>query len=270
MIYSDRQLSQKLERTEARAGADFAATRRRVSPNREAEWIDVAGAYAIFDGPQSPLTQTFGLGLFDPIADAEMQRLESFFLDRKAPVFHEVSPLADLSLMPLLNERGYQPIEFTSVMFRMLDAEIGRDAITDVRPRVIAPEEGDLWAGVSAAGWVPEGEDLGEFMQNFGRINTECSGSFPFIDELEGHPIATGMLFIYGEIAILAGASTVPDGRNKGAQNALLNARLEFARVRGCTMAMMGALPGSQSQKNAQKKGFQIAYTRTKWQLAEG
>jgi hypothetical protein len=28
------------------------------------------------------------------------------------------------------------------------------------------------------------------------------------------------------------------------------------------------ALPGSQSQKNAQKNGFDIAYTRTKWQLS--
>ena len=33
-------------------------------------------------------------------------------------------------------------------------------------------------------------------------------------------------------------------------------------------LAMMCALPGSQSQKNAQKNGFDIAYTRTKWHLA--
>jgi hypothetical protein len=32
---------------------------------------------------------------------------------------------------------------------------------------------------------------------------------------------------------------------------------------------MMGALPGSQSQKNAEKNGFRIAYTRTKWQLKD-
>jgi hypothetical protein len=29
---------------------------------------------------------------------------------------------------------------------------------------------------------------------------------------------------------------------------------------------MMGALPGSNSQRNAERNGFQIAYTRTKWQ----
>jgi hypothetical protein len=30
---------------------------------------------------------------------------------------------------------------------------------------------------------------------------------------------------------------------------------------------MMGAAPGSVSQRNAEKNGFRIAYTRTKWQL---
>ena len=105
-------------------------------------------------------------------------------------------------------------------------------------------------------------------MRNFGVINTQCTGSHPFLAELEGQPVATGMLFIYDDVAILAGASTLPEARSRGAQNALLDARLRYAKERGCTLAMMAALPGSQSQKNAQKNGFQIAYTRTKWQLA--
>jgi predicted acetyltransferase len=73
------------------------------------------------------------------------------------------------------------------------------------------------------------------------------------------------MLFIHDEVAMLAGASTIPEGRNNGAQNALLDSRLRFAAEKGCTLAAMATLPGSQSQKNAQKNGFQIAYTRTKW-----
>lgn len=75
------------------------------------------------------------------------------------------------------------------------------------------------------------------------------------------------MLLIYEDACILAGASTIPEGRRQGAQNALLHARLAHAAELGCTIAIMGASPGSQSQKNAQRNGFQIAYTRTKWQL---
>jgi hypothetical protein len=76
------------------------------------------------------------------------------------------------------------------------------------------------------------------------------------------------MLFIYENACILAGTSTIPEARNQGAQNALLAARLKFAAERGCKLAIMGAAPGSQSQKNAQKNGFNIAYTRTKWHLS--
>ena len=82
LIYADNPLSQKLERTEARANADFVETRARLYPESGATWIEVAGAYAMFDGVESPLTQTFGLGLFDEITNVQMQKLESFFTER--------------------------------------------------------------------------------------------------------------------------------------------------------------------------------------------
>jgi len=64
---------------------------------------------------------------------------------------------------------------------------------------------------------------------------------------------------------LLAGGATVPEARRKGAQRALLNARLRHAVKAGCHIAAMGAQPGSTSQRNAEREGFRIAYTRTKW-----
>jgi hypothetical protein len=269
MIYSDRTLSQKLERTEARANADFVETRARLQPESGATWIDVGGAYAMFDGPQSPLTQTFGLGVFEDATNEQLETLEAFFRERKAPVFHEVSPMADQSILALLNERGYKPVELTSVMFH----EIGTDSVPqasrngDLNTRVISDGEAEIWARTSSAGWATEHEALADFMFNFGKVSAQCNGAFPFIAELDGKPVSTGMLFIYGDVCVLAGASTVPECRRKGAQNALLRDRLNFAAQKGCELAIMGAAPGSQSQMNAQKNGFLIAYTRTKWQL---
>ncbi len=69
------------------------------------------------------------------------------------------------------------------------------------------------------------------------------------------------------DVAMLCGASTIPESRNQGAQNALLETRLAHAHKKGCTIAAMGARPGSQSQRNAEKNGFRVAYTRIKWQL---
>ena len=176
--------------------------------------------------------------------------------------------MVDPSLMEMLNERGYRPVELTSVMYR----EFGTQSI-DRKPRdpqlttrIIEPDEVDLWARTSADGWATEHEGLADFMFKFGRIGAQCKGAFPYLAELAGKPISTGTLFIFDDVCMLAGASTIPAGRNKGAQTALLKDRLEFAASKGCKLAIMGASPGSQSQKNAQKNGFQIAYTRTKWQ----
>ena len=267
MIFSDREFSQKLERTEARANADFVDTRARLDPDYGAEWIEVGGAYAMFDGAESPLTQTFGLGLFEETTDEHLAEIEAFYAARKSPIFHEVSPMADPSLLEILNKRGYRPVELTSVMYRTLDTFLANASTRDseISTRVISPDEVDIWARTSADGWATENEGLADFMFNFGRVGAQCNGAFPYLCELNDKPIATGALLIYDDICLLAGASTIPNGRNRGAQTALFNARLRHASENGCTLAMMGASPGSQSQRNAERNGFKIAYTRTKW-----
>src|SRR5438105_10875759 len=93
-LFSDLALARRLERAEGRSCADFVETRARGFPESGARWIEVAGAYAMYDGVKSPLTQTFGLGLFETIAHPEMERIEEFYRERGAAVFHEVSPLA--------------------------------------------------------------------------------------------------------------------------------------------------------------------------------
>ena len=86
-----------------------------------------------------------------------------------------------------------------------------------------------------------------------------------FIVEQDGRSIAAGALTIVDGVAHLAGASTIPEGRKRGAQLALLEYRLRHAAAAGCDLAVMGALPGSGSQRNAERHGFRIAYTRIKW-----
>src|SRR5215467_7832146 len=89
--FSDLSLSRRLERLEARSNAEFVEARANIFPDSGAQWIEVAGAYAMFDGAGSPLTQTFGLGVFDPVTNADMEKLEDFFRQRGAHVHHEIS-----------------------------------------------------------------------------------------------------------------------------------------------------------------------------------
>jgi hypothetical protein len=45
---------------------------------------------------------------------------------------------------------------------------------------------------------------------------------------------------------------------------------MSYARENGHELAMMVTAAGSQSQRNAERTGFKIAYTRTKWKLTAG
>src|ERR1700740_90045 len=86
--FADLALSRRLERAEGHACAEFAEARRRLFPGSGAEWIECAGAYAVFDGIDSPVTQTFGLGIFEELSAASLDTIERFFADRGARVLH--------------------------------------------------------------------------------------------------------------------------------------------------------------------------------------
>ena len=266
MTFSDLPLARQLERTEASSNAALVETRARLYPASGAAWRSVGGAYALFDGPASPLTQTFGLGLYEETTADDLDQIEAFFAERHAPVLHEVSPMGHANLLPLLTGRGYRPVEYTSVLYR----ELGRTTVPLAGPlttRRVAAHEAETWASAAAQGWAAEAPELVAFILELGRLSANSVGMQCFIAEQDGQPIATAGLFVHGGVALLAGASTVPAGRRQGAQAALLAARLHTAVVQGCTVAMLGALPGSQSQRNAERQGFRTAYTRTKWQL---
>jgi hypothetical protein len=268
--FADLELARRLERTESLSNAGFVEARAKAFPDVGAEWTEVAGTYAMFDGAGSPVTQTFGLGMFEPLTPENLDQIEMFFLERGADVFHEVCPLADPSTFALLSERGYKPIEFSNVLYRPISTDLRLDAPQNgkVQVRLTGPDEVDLWAQTAFEGW-SEFTEVADFLRDLGQVVAR-SKSLSFLAELDGKPIAAGALSINSDVALLAGASTIPSARRQGAQLALLEARLRYGAAQGCTEAMMVTQPGSGSQRNSERHGFRIAYTRTKWQLQRG
>ena len=264
-ILADLQLAQRLERAEGHACAMSVEARAAAYPQTGAEWIKVAGAYAMFDIPSSPLNQTFGLGLFDEVTPEHMDTVESFFRERSQPVHHEVSPVSGRRLLNLLTKRGYKPIEYTSVMYRELN-ELGPAPATDVQTRITRPDEHDLWARTVTRGW-SDSSELGELIYDLCRVSAGAPGRVLFFAEIDQVPVAGGVLAVHERVGLLGGASTLPDYRRRGAQAALLYARQKYAAEAGCDVAMMSAEhPGGVSQRNAERAGFRIAYTRIKFE----
>ena len=268
VTFADLALSQRLERAEGQACREFAEARRLFYPESGAAWMECAGVWAVFDGIESPVTQTFGLGLFESPDPGALDTIESFFFDRGAAVVHEVSPLAGVATTDLLCARGYRPIELSSVMHRQVERPTTEEAgATSVR--ISAAEDATLWAEISARGWVTHDDpELQESMRQFGMLAFARRHAISFLAEISGEPGAAGVLCLHEGVALLGGASTIPELRQRGLQSALLAARMRYAFEHDYELAMMVTAVGSQSQRNAERMGFRIAYTRTKWQLS--
>jgi GNAT superfamily N-acetyltransferase len=266
MVFADLELAKRLELTEGRSAIEFAEARRRLDPASGATWIECAGAYAIFDGIDSPITQCFGLGLFEALTSASLDTIERFFLDRGAPVMHELSPLAGVAATNLLCARGYRPIEMSTVLQQPVTRPPGKTSNGAIA-RLATEEESMLWAGLSARGWANEHPEMRDFIEQFGLIGFARDHGANFIAVIDGQPGATGGLNLHDGVALFAGAATIPEMRRRGLQAALLEARLNYAFEHDCELAMMVTEVGSQSQRNAERSGFRVAYTRTKWRL---
>jgi GNAT superfamily N-acetyltransferase len=262
--FADIELARRLEYAEAHANRRFVEARARCVPSGGACWAEVTGTFAMYDGVGSPLTQTFGLGLSAPVTEEALGTLESFFARRGADIFQEVSPLADPTAVPRLTASGYQPCELTSVLFRPVPADDLAPPTAGVRVHEVHSDSADAWVRTAIAGW-SEMAEAREFMADFGPVAADAADAVRFLALDRDQPIATAILSLRDDVALLAGASTVPDARGRGAQRALLVERLRYAAAHGCALAMMCAAPGTSSQRNAERSGFRIAYTRIKW-----
>lgn len=267
MIFADSALAKRLEAAEGYGCAQFAEARKRAIPQSASTWMKCAGATVVFDGVDAPTTQTFGLGLHEELTPEALNDIEQFFSQRGAETMHEVCPFAGTATLDLLCERGYRPFEISNVTYRAVEA--GRDTLpSNIGVRVVGRDEAELWSSISSRGWTHDHPEFEEFVRNMGEISVARENSPCFLAEFDGVPGAAGALILHDGVALFGGAATVPELRRRGLQGALLHERMRYAAEHGCDLAMMVAEAGSNSQRNAERKGFRVAYTRLKWRLA--
>lgn len=266
MLFADRPLAQRMEAAEGYACAQFACARKRLFPECDSATMKCAGADVVFDGIDAPTTQTFGLGIFEPPTSCDLDRIEHFFMDRGATPMHEVSPFAGAATLDMLCARGYRPFEISNVLYRTIEVPVSTTP-HNIRVRVVEPDETEIWSDINARGWTHEHPEYEEFLRQAGALLVAREHSPCFLAELDGTPAAAGALCLHEGIALFAGAATVPEHRRRGLQGALLADRMRYAAAQDCHIAMMVAEAGSNSQRNAERQGFRVAYTRLKWKL---
>ena len=150
-----------------------------------------------------------------------------------------------------------------------LDGEFERVHPAGVEIRRSGDEEFEAWLAVVADGaahpdaqGVPWQEEFPRDIYIAAERDLAAAGVIRYVAVRDGAFAGGAGLRLADGIAQFAGAATAPAHRRRGIQSALLSARLADAAEAGCTIAVITTQPGSTSQQNAQRRGFDLLYTR--------
>ncbi len=215
------------------------AAHARLNPESGATALPVGGGYAVYMGAGSPLSQVQGVGLYGPVGDAELERMETFYRERAAPIQLELASLADATLLPLLSRRGYQAVEQTHVLVRPIGGaepaamegsprdKLAEAGAAEVEVVPIRRDEVATWAESVLRCFFEDPAELpGPLLE--GAI---AMASIPMVScwlaRVGGRIAGGGAMVMHNRLALICGDGTLPEFRSRGVQTALLRARLE-------------------------------------------
>jgi len=268
-LFCDTALAGRIERAEAQLIAQSNEASRSRS-GTAGFIIPVAGGVASFAGEGSPFNKVAGLGFGGVPDPAALDEIEQAFTACSSPVQVELAHLADPAIGDLLTGRGYRLESFENVLGRALTGEPERVLPPGVEVRPSGAEESEAWLDVVAEGSVHPDTQGVPWHEEFSRemiIEVErdmaAAGVVARYAALRDGILAGGATMrIADGVAQLTGAATAPAHRRRGVHTALLSARLADATAAGCDVAVIITQPGSKSQQNAQRQGFDLLYTR--------
>ncbi|MFI5908505.1 GNAT family N-acetyltransferase [Dactylosporangium sp. NPDC051541] len=228
----------------------------------------VAGGVASFAEPDSPWNKVAGLGFAGVPGDDELAAIERAFAERDAPVSVELSNLADPAVGALLTGRGYRLASYENVLGLAVSTDVELVAPPGVQVRPSGDDEFDVWLEVILDAVAhPDSEGL-PWLDEFPRQavaaaehDIAATGARRYLALVDGVPAGGASMGVRDGIASFS-AGTAPAFRRRGVQSALLAARLADAAADGCELATVTTQPGSPSQRNVQRRGFELLYTR--------
>lgn len=261
-VFADTALSARLEGLAAAEMRRFASTARAIDPRTDARCIEVAGGVAVFMGQGSPVNQWVGMGHTAPLQEADAIEVESFFAANGTRALAIVSPLADPSVVTLLAARRWSADGFENVLMREYEVGERFDFAGEVEVVVADDDEARaLWAHVAAIGFsAPLAPNPAQIALS--RIVAARPDATLLLAFVDGAPAGSAELSLDGGVAWLSADATLPKFRRRGVQRALQAKRLAMGAEAGCDIAVTEALPGSPSQRNMERLGFRVAYTR--------
>jgi hypothetical protein len=244
-------------------GEIFRAASDSVRREHRVDVHEVAGATCIRLGAapgQLMLNRVNGLGLRGPVEDAHLDEIDAFFRAGGTRYAIGVSPLAPPDLAPRLVERGFEP-GYAWMKFRR-GVEPPPEVETALRVEEAAADRGGAFGTIVARGF-----GLPDFAAEWFAALAERPRFHLFLAYDGDEPAGAGALFVGDGIGWLGVTATLTEHRRKGAQGAILAARIRLAgelglRVLATETGKRTADRPSNSYRNILRLGFEELYLR--------
>ena len=124
------------------------------------------------------------------------------------------------------------------------------------------PEEAEAAGAIVESAFFPDGapEPFRGLIAPFYQMDRALA----FVATVDGTMVAcgTGLVIPEHKVFALCGAGTLAGFRGRGLQTALLSARMQAAVAAGSEYAVVVTQGGTTSQRNAERLGFRVAYSK--------
>jgi ribosomal protein S18 acetylase RimI-like enzyme len=263
MQFVDKAFARRLEAVEEIPQVEYARVFRKSRPEIGAAEEEICGGHMIFAGLGSPIGRVTGAGLDRPFTADDLNRIEQFYRSHGAPPQVDLTPLHEPDVFEMFKQRGYAIAELNNVLFRKLEVEekfLPDPAGCEIRRSQL--EEAEITGAIVESAFFPDGapEPFRGLITPLYRMERALA----FVASVNGKLVAcgTGLVIPEHKVFALCGAGTLADYRKRGLQTALLRARMAAAAEAGCKYAVVVTQGGSASQRNVERLGFQVAYSK--------
>jgi GNAT superfamily N-acetyltransferase len=263
MEFVDKAFARRLEACEEMPQVLYARAFQESRPQVGAEEQEICGGHMVFAGLGSPIGRATGLGLDRPLTENDLDQVEHFYREKGAPAQLDLCPLHEPEVFEMCRKRGYSIAELNNVLYRRLDASLNSpDPPVGCTIRRGRTEEARALGAIVENAFFPDGPP--QAFQDLLTPLYRMEGAITFAAEVDGKTVACGAGLVISEHGVFAicGAGTAAEFRRRGLQTALLHGRLSAAARAGCEYAVVVTQGGTISQRNCERLGFRMAYSK--------
>ncbi|HVH41441.1 MAG TPA: hypothetical protein VM925_03830 [Labilithrix sp.] len=232
--------------------------------------MSVAGGVATYSGRDGYANRACAIGLDGPVTSADVERLIHFFESRGEEAKVELSPFAHESLVAALGTYGFVVRHFVNALVLPLGPRSVAELAIESPPEVVIErlersDEGVVraFAQANERAFAAEGSPVSQMALDLVIKATMVPTNDSFIARTrEGRIVGVASSESSDGLTLLFGGAVIPSYRRRGLQRALMITRLAYGILRGSDLACVCTPPGRETERNAARLGFSMAYTR--------